>query len=186
MKHQLITDKKGFTLIETLVAVAILMIAIAGPLTIANKALTSALYARDQSIASNLAQESMEIIKNMRDNNIASGNDFTTGLTGSPDCTKSTRDVCDAGMSSGVGVTSPFPTCPISPASPGCQIYLSDSNGYTNDGTSDTPTIFHRHFYLTAISSDLDDYKVTVIVDWKEGTVPNQLTLNSELVNATR
>lgn len=57
---------KGFTLVETLVAIAILMISIAGPLTIANKSLTAAVYARDQVEASFIAQEVVEKIKNDR------------------------------------------------------------------------------------------------------------------------
>jgi type II secretory pathway pseudopilin PulG len=58
----------GFTLIETLVAISILMIAIAGPLTVANKAYTASINAREQSVAMYLAQESMEYINNMKDN----------------------------------------------------------------------------------------------------------------------
>ena len=42
----------GFTLIETLVAIAILMIAIAGPLTVAEKGLTATYYSRNQLIGS--------------------------------------------------------------------------------------------------------------------------------------
>ncbi len=54
----------GFTIIETLVAITILMIAIAGPITIAKKGLNASLYARDQVTASFLAQDMMESIKN--------------------------------------------------------------------------------------------------------------------------
>ncbi|MEK7184741.1 MAG: prepilin-type N-terminal cleavage/methylation domain-containing protein [Patescibacteria group bacterium] len=54
----------GFTIIETLVAITILMISIAGPLTIAQKGLTASIYARDQITASYLSQELMEKIKN--------------------------------------------------------------------------------------------------------------------------
>ncbi|MEI6396647.1 MAG: prepilin-type N-terminal cleavage/methylation domain-containing protein [Candidatus Taylorbacteria bacterium] len=168
--------KDGFTLIETLVAIAVLMIAIAGPLTIANKALTSALYSRDQSIASNLAQESMEIIKNVRDNNIVVGNDFLAGLTG---CLNSGR--CDAGTNK----DGPDPEVSCSDQVNGCLIYLSDINGYNHDNDG-TPTLFSRHFVLTPIGADSSDYQVTVFVDWKEGTTPNQISLHSELVNATR
>jgi prepilin-type N-terminal cleavage/methylation domain-containing protein len=60
---------QGFTIIETLVAITILLISIAGPLTIAQKSLTAATLAKDQVIASYLAQDLMEYIKNTRDNN---------------------------------------------------------------------------------------------------------------------
>ena len=168
--------KKGFTLIETLVAIAVLVIAIAGPLTIANKALTSALYSRDQSIASNLAQESMEIIKNTRDNNIAEGNYFLAGLTA---CLTSGR--CDAGTNR--DGSDPETSC--SDSANGCPIYISDVDGYNHDKNG-TPTVFSRHFVLTQVGADVDDYQVTVVVDWKEGTTPNEISLHSELTNATR
>jgi len=54
---------KGFTLIETLVAVSILMISIAGPLTIAQRSLKASIYAKDQVTASFLAQDMIEQIK---------------------------------------------------------------------------------------------------------------------------
>jgi prepilin-type N-terminal cleavage/methylation domain-containing protein len=59
---------RGFTLIETLVAITVLMIAIAGPLTVANKAYHTALGTRDQVIATNLAQETMEYINYWKNN----------------------------------------------------------------------------------------------------------------------
>lgn len=71
MKTFTLQKNKGFTIIETLVAITILMISIAGPLTIAQKSLMAASYAKDQVIASFLAQDLMEKIKNDRDVNIA-------------------------------------------------------------------------------------------------------------------
>lgn len=72
MKIKDLKNQKGFTIIETLVAITILMISIAGPLTIAQKSLMAAIYAKDQVIASYLAQDLMEDIKNNRDNYILS------------------------------------------------------------------------------------------------------------------
>lgn len=62
-------NQKGFTLIETLVAVAILVVAIVGPMDIASKGLFSAFYARDEITAYFLAQEGVEFVRNTRDTN---------------------------------------------------------------------------------------------------------------------
>ena len=68
-KQKELATRSGFTLVETLVAIAILMIAIAGPLTVAEKGLSAAIYARNQLMASYLAQDAMESIKNVVDSN---------------------------------------------------------------------------------------------------------------------
>jgi len=58
---------KAFTLIEALVAISILMIAIASPMTLAQKGLSTAVLSKDQMIASFLAQDVIEAVKNIRD-----------------------------------------------------------------------------------------------------------------------
>jgi type II secretory pathway pseudopilin PulG len=57
----------AFTLVETLVAVTVLLLSIAAPLSIAAKALFSAYYSRDQITAYYLAEEAIEYVKNSRD-----------------------------------------------------------------------------------------------------------------------
>lgn len=57
----------GFTLLEALVAISILMVAVSAPITIAQKGLSSAVYSKDQMIAAYLAQDAIEYIKNKRD-----------------------------------------------------------------------------------------------------------------------
>ena len=57
---------KGYSLIEVLVAIAILMIAIVGPLTIAAKSIQSSQYARQQITATYFAQEGITAIHAIR------------------------------------------------------------------------------------------------------------------------
>ena len=63
--HQ--NSSKAFTLVESLVAISILMIAIASPMTLAQKGLSTATLSKDQMIASFLAQDAIEAVKNIRD-----------------------------------------------------------------------------------------------------------------------
>lgn len=69
MNHKLRTDS-GFTLLETIVAVTILMISIVGPLSLASKGIVYADYVKDEITAFNLAQEAMETIRSIRDENV--------------------------------------------------------------------------------------------------------------------
>src|SRR3989338_8277612 len=88
----------GFTLVETLVAVAVFTAAIAGPMTLVQKSLSSARYAKDQTIANYLAGEAIEYVRSLRDENIYKGSsDWLSGLGECKD------QVCgiDPGASSG-------------------------------------------------------------------------------------
>lgn len=58
----------GFTILETLVAISILVIALTAPLAIVSQALKSSYFARDQVTAYYLAQEAIEFLRNKRDN----------------------------------------------------------------------------------------------------------------------
>ncbi len=173
----------GFTIVETLVAITVLMIAIAGPLVVASKGLSSALYARDQIIASFLAQESMEVIKNKRDNNLDGvGSTWIDEING-PGCSSPTA-TCDANSIEYDQFNSSGP-------SGGFPILYNGSTGYAPSNTG-SPTIFKRYYYLTLMTGSGNceitstECTVHVIVSWNEGTVPYEVELDSQLVNFAR
>ncbi len=62
------TSKKGFTLIEALVAVAMLSIVIASVMGLAQASIAGNTYAQAQVTANYLAGEAIEYIRNLRDN----------------------------------------------------------------------------------------------------------------------
>ncbi|HEU0080675.1 MAG TPA: prepilin-type N-terminal cleavage/methylation domain-containing protein [Candidatus Paceibacterota bacterium] len=70
----------GFTLVEAMVAISILSLAVTGPLVIAQKGISSAIYARDQITAYYLAQEAVEYVRNARDTNRIQGNPWLASL----------------------------------------------------------------------------------------------------------
>ncbi len=69
-KNNKLKTSRGFTLIETLVAITILTTAVAAPLTLAAQSLIAAYNARDQVIAFHLAQEAVETVRAQRDHNL--------------------------------------------------------------------------------------------------------------------
>lgn len=66
-KYPIKTSKKGFTLIETLVAITVLLLAIAGAFTATYSGLKSANTAQNQITAFYLAQDAFEYVRNIRD-----------------------------------------------------------------------------------------------------------------------
>ncbi len=67
MKTILRQKNKGFTIIETLVAISLLLLAITGPMVFAQTGLRAAFQSRDQITAFYLAHDAIEFIKNRRD-----------------------------------------------------------------------------------------------------------------------
>ena len=65
---------------ETLVAITLLLLAIGGPLYAVSQSLASAIYARDQITAFYLAQDAVEYVRNMRDNNALNNRDWLASV----------------------------------------------------------------------------------------------------------
>lgn len=61
------TPARGFTLVETLVAVSVLLLVVVGPLTITTRTTKSATFASEQVVAHFLAQEGLELAQKARD-----------------------------------------------------------------------------------------------------------------------
>lgn len=79
-KTQKHNTQRGFTLIETLVAIFILLISVTGPMSFAQSGLRASFVARDQVVAFYLAQDAVETIKNVRDNNSLNSENWLDGL----------------------------------------------------------------------------------------------------------
>lgn len=61
-------QQRGFTLVETLVAISILLVVVVGPLTVAQKGVQNAYYANEQMMSIFYAQEAIEAVRRVRDN----------------------------------------------------------------------------------------------------------------------
>ena len=156
--------KRGFTLIETLVAVSLLSVAIVAPMSLTTKSLAAAYYARDQIVAFHLAQEAVETVRHFRDNNIlqtALGNptDILAGIPlGVPFTVNTIDDSIDsASCNSGI--------CPPLQLDPTETFY-----GYGDDWTD---TRFTRTVGVETVADTggvPQEIRVTVTVSWRTGS----------------
>ncbi len=174
--------KKAFTIVETLVAITILMIAISGPLTAAFRAMTASVAARDQMTANFLAQDAIEYVRNVKDNNIDSD---TVGIDGTlymlDECkgieNKCSIDTLQASPSNAI-------TKGCDPTT-GCVLYKKPDGKLTHVSSGNAPTKFKRYFYITNESSQ--SAQVVVDVEWQTGAYNTTHTiLKNDLYYVTK
>ena len=158
---------KGFTLIETLVAISLLTIAIVAPMSLTAQSLSSAYYARDQITAFYLAQEAIEALRSVRDANIlkvsqgtaANLLDTFASTIGQPftiDTRTNAMVLCGG-------------TCPPLQTDATKEFY-----GYSASGWTDT--IFTRTVTAAFIPGTINEVKITVLVQW---TTPKSFQVKS-------
>ena len=69
--------RQGFTLVETIVALALITMALVGPVSLIVRGIYSYSSSKSKTIAVNLAQEGIELVRLIRENNVAC--DFANG-----------------------------------------------------------------------------------------------------------
>lgn len=148
---------RGFTLIETLMAIFILSVALTGPLTIASKGLQTVLIAKDQTTAYYLAQDAMEYVRFKRDSNTLEGKAWLDGFVG---CT--TTDGCTVDSVANVVSACTSSGCPV-------LNYQESKSWFTyGSGGGIVPSAFTRKVTFTTVSGNADEMTVTVAVSWKD------------------
>jgi len=78
--HKKLRDERGMTLIESIIAITIMVTAITGPMMLAYQSLRATRDARNQLIATHLASEGIEIVLSIRSNNSAKNVPWDNGL----------------------------------------------------------------------------------------------------------
>jgi prepilin-type N-terminal cleavage/methylation domain-containing protein len=172
-KLQAISSRSGFTLIETLVSITILVMAVAGPMSLAAQSLATAFYARDQITAFHLAQEAIEVIRAQRDANalqiITSGATVDL-LAGIPNTTGQpfTVDTITRAMTECTGTCAPLRN--------NGELY-----GYGVGGTW-ADTRFTRTVRATIVDVAGDEVRISVEVRWQTGVYAERSFTISENV----
>lgn len=179
MKIPFFKNKKGFTIIETLVAIAVIMTAIAGPLTISQRGLNAATVARDQFIAQYLAQDAIEQFYYERDKAIMSEQEWldelpTQGCNGAGGCTIDSFDLSNNHFR----YVQPSQE-QINDRTP---LYKTPLGFFTHISNNNTLTPFSRQIWVMPITAD-QEVAVTVLVTWKSGKNTHSITITKNVFN---
>lgn len=150
-------NKKGFTLIETIIAIAILSLSVSAALSLAASSIKFSSLARDKLIGGNLAQEGIELILAHRVTNSLNERSWLTGLVGA----SSAR--CD--MPTGCKIDAAT-RVPVDCAGDGaaCAPLRIDSNSVYSYQIGGTVTPFTRQIRIEPIGAT--EAKITSTVTW--------------------
>lgn len=156
-------NKKGFSLLETLVAIVVIMTAIIAPMSLASKSIKASNLTRDRFIASFLAAEAVEFVRNYRDGNVINRYywlDIILDECNSP--AGCTIDVTQLGIGNSIQDCTPSGICPPikyhnSVAPQGTSYRYQHQNG---DDTKFTRTVRILDFEIS------NDARVEATVEW--------------------
>jgi len=156
-------NKCGFTLVEVLTAIFVILVGIVGALAVIQQTITYTALSSSRLVASYLAQEGIEIVRNIRDGNWLEEAAWDDGLGGGDwEADYTTQELTDTYDGDFLNI---------------------DSNGFYSYSAG-SPTKFKRKI---TIVSDLDGsdprLRVSVLVEWQQVGKNNQVTAQEYLYN---
>jgi type II secretory pathway pseudopilin PulG len=162
---------KGFTLMEAIVAIFVITTGLVGVLSLVSQTIASSTFSKDKLIAAYLAQEGIEIIRNIRDTNWLNGVAWNTGLTATPNTNVNYNSSNVSDMPDGLSF---------------------DGSYYVHSASPNTP--FSRHIEITYDvdgdgNDDLDPggnlyrMNVKVVVEWQEKGKIHKVEAQENLYN---
>ncbi len=165
----------GFTFVETLVAISILLLAIAAPLSLGSQGLSASRVARDQVIATYLAQEAIEFARNIRDANTLAGNMWITDL-----------EECIDGLCM---LDIPAGEIEACPEKAGCDPLIFDEEtgfyglGGEDPGDGVVITKYTRSLYIDIEDQNSNEALLTATVEWQDGLATRSVTVEDSILD---
>jgi prepilin-type N-terminal cleavage/methylation domain-containing protein len=189
-QKQKLNNARGFTLVETLVAITILIVTIVGPFYAVSKSITASYTARDKLIAAALAQEGVEYIRAIRDNNyLANYNagvpvyNWIGGVDGSTDGTHNVDCITNACL-----VDPPQNSILVCSGACTLALAVNASNLYVQSPSGATPTKFVRSVQIATVPgggnpTTATEVTVTVTVTFTTAGIPYSVQVVDHLYN---
>ncbi len=173
--------KSGFSLVEVLVAVSILLLVMAGPMRIVSRANNATAYSSETVTAFFLAQEGLELVQRDRDSFVLENFEERFYGVGSVDSWGEFLTKYDNCVGDKCGVywdddANPAVAIKVIDCTTetNCKLYLNsvvtERARYTHDGGGNGSTPFTRTIRIDE-STGVDEVKVTSTVTWRTGSL---------------
>ena len=178
---------RGFTLVETLVAISIFTVSILSLMAVVSQSITNTNYAKKKIIASYLAQEGVEYMRNLRDTFVLYSptsqegwDDFDDMLT-SESCFASNGCYFDDQNLNYGDTSMPIVDITLDGCSSSCPtLFYNETTGkYGYTGGVDSEYI--RKIKVTTVSAN--ELKVSSTVYWKQGSGTYNMAFTENLFN---
>lgn len=173
---------RGFTLLESIIAIFVLSLAISGAFAAVRQGLSQTIHAKNEVRAFYLAQEAIEVLRNERDQNrlstlLGGSGTVTPWLTDITGCIGGTCRVDASGPGDPAAYLYPcgenWGSCPFMKQDPDTLVY-----GYDPDGLD---TNFKREIQIELVNPD--EIAVTVRVFWTQGIIDHEFKVKTILLN---
>lgn len=193
-------SQSGFTLVETLVAITILLIVMIGPMTISSQTAKSSTFASEQVTAFFLAQEGVELAQKARDDMLVRSfasdatvservpwTNFTNTSSGPYrlcyELYTATQGGCglEILVRQGNGQDISTPVDCGSTAQTDCDLWYNASNvrsKFTHGSSGATATPYNRRIFFTLVNSN--EVAVRSVVTWQSGNIRNEQRVEVE------
>ena len=172
---------KGFTLVETLVAISIFSLSIIATMSVLGSGISDTGYAKKKMIAGNLAQEGIEYVRNMRDTSVlyhpggsqAGWNAFM-GQMAPCDITNNPSKACY--FDDQISLTDCGGSCPT-------LLYDSSTGKYNYSSGQDSGYI--RKIQIIDVNGTQDEKRVLSTVIWPQGSGIHTIVFSENIFNWT-
>ena len=170
MTKKFTAKEKGFTLVETLVALSIFTLSILGMIVILAGGTSNVGYAKGKIVSTYLSQEGIELVRNFRDEQYLNSQGWAAFQQAAAGCAVN-GCIIQSDRTAGYAVSMQACPPPSGGAQSGCAV-LSRDNGAGSSGLhgyamlNSTPTPYQREIRITQVGSSGDELRVDSIVYW--------------------